>query len=266
MTILYAVLVLAVLGGLFGLALAFAAKVFYVKVDEREEQINEVLPGANCGGCGFAGCGGCAAAIVSGRAPISSCVPGGNDTTAKVAKIMGVKAEEKEKTVAFVHCAGKGLGQKYQYQGVQDCQAAMLNGSAAGPKLCEQGCLGFGNCVKVCKFDAIHIVNGVAKVDGEKCTGCGMCREVCPKKLITLIPFNSTSHVPCSNTDKGAITRKICDIGCLGCRICEKVCEHGAVVIHHNLSQIDYTKCVGCGKCVEKCPRKLIVLDMNRVK
>ena len=266
MNIVYAILVLGVLGGLFGLALAYAAKVFYVKVDEREEQINEVLPGANCGGCGFAGCGGCAAAIVAGRAPVGSCVPGGNATAAKVADIMGVAAEVREKEVAFVRCSSKGLGGKYEYAGVQDCLAATLAGSNAGPKLCAQGCLGFGSCVAACRFDAIHVVDGVAKVDPEVCTGCGMCKDTCPKHIITMVPYGAAVTVPCSNTEKGPAVRKECEQGCIGCKLCEKNCEHDAIHVTDNLAAIDYSKCVACGKCAEKCPRKLITLDLNKVK
>ncbi len=266
MNTLNAVLLLALLGGLFGLALSYAAKVYEVPVDQREERISEILPGANCGGCGFAGCGGCAAAIVSGRAPVSSCVPGGNATAVKVAEIMGVEAEIQELKVAFVRCAGGSTGQKYDYDGVKDCLAATLVGSAKGFQLCEQGCLGYGSCVEACKFNAIHIIDGVARVDSDACTGCGQCAAACPKKLIDLIPYGVAVSIPCSGCDKGAATKKLCGSGCIGCALCEKSCGHGAVRVIDNHAVIDYTKCVSCGVCAEKCPRSLITLDARFIK
>lgn len=258
MNILYAILVLGVLGGLFGLALAYAAKVFYVKVDEREERITENLPGANCGGCGFAGCAGCAAAIVAGRAPVESCVPGGETVAKAVAEIMGVEAAVKEKEVAFVRCTGRSLGDKYEYSGVQDCLAATLAGDRNGSKLCASACLGFGSCVAVCRFGAIRVENGAAKVDPSLCTGCGMCRDTCPKQLITMVPAGASVTIPCASAEKGGIVRKACESGCIGCKLCEKACEHDAVHVVNDLASIDYSKCVGCGACAEKCPRKLI--------
>ncbi len=263
MNTLYAVLVLGILGGLFGLALAYADKVFYVETDEREERVSALLPGANCGGCGFAGCGECARAIVSRRASVNACIPGGNETAEKLAQVMGVEAEKKELQVAFVRCASAGKGDKYEYAGVKDCLAATMAGSAAGPKLCESGCLGFGSCVEVCKFNALRIENGVAKVDAAACTGCGECVNACPKKLITLIPYGVAVTAPCSSCDKGGDTRRICDAGCIGCRLCEKECAHDAIHVIDNHAVIDYSKCVNCGLCAEKCPRSLLQLDLR---
>ncbi len=258
MNILSAVAVLAGLGGLFGLALAYASGVFFVKTDAREERISEVLPGINCGGCGFAGCGGCAEAIAAGRAAVTACIPGGSETAAKVAGIMGVEAEAQELRVAFVRCAGGSLGQKYEYTGVKDCLAATLTGSSAGPQLCEQGCLGFGSCAAACRFGALRVENGAAVVDADLCTGCGQCVSACPKKLIDMIPYRAAVTAPCSGCEKGSVTRKRCASGCIGCGKCEKLCKHGAVRIIGGHPVIDYAKCVGCGECVGACPRQLL--------
>ena len=261
MNILYAVALLGTLGGLFGLALSYAAKVFSVPVDDREAQITALLPGANCGGCGFAGCGGCAEAIVSGRAAVSACVPGGNETAVKVAEIMGVESEKRELQVAFVRCAGANLRQKYEYSGVKDCLAATLVGSAGGSPRCEQGCLGFGSCVEACRFHALHIVDGVARVDSDACTGCGQCVAACPKKLIALIPYGTAVTVPCAGRDKGSVSRKNCDSGCIACGKCEKSCTRDAIHVVDGHAVIDYEKCSRCGDCAESCPRSLIRLD-----
>ena len=258
MNIVYAVAVLGALGGLFGLALALAGKIFFVKVDEREEAITGILPGANCGGCGFPGCAGCAAAMVSGTAAVNACLPGGNATAAKVADILGVAAEETEKMVAFVRCSGENMAKKYDYHGVVDCVGAMRVGSPQGPNVCANGCMGLGSCVKACRFGAISVVDGVARVDKEKCTGCMACAAACPKKLIVAVPYAAEVVIPCSNTDKGAVTRKICDVGCIACGICVKNCPNEAIKLENNVAVIDYSKCTNCGTCMEKCPRHII--------
>ena len=253
------VVVLGGLGLLFGLVLGFAAKKFAVEVDPREEAIVGCLPGANCGGCGFAGCGGYAAAVVKGEAPTNRCVAGGAAVAAQVAEIMGVSAESAVRSVAFVRCSGSaGKAQKkYDYAGIQDCRsAALLPGG--GPKACAFGCLGLGSCVAACNFDAMHIVDGIAQVDRDKCVGCMACAQACPKHLIVKVPYDAQVNVPCASTEKGAGVRKICDVGCIGCKICEKTCEQDAIHVVDNVAVIDYDKCISCGKCAEKCPRHLI--------
>lgn len=258
MNIVYAVLVLAIIGGVLGLALAFAAKVFEVKVDERQTAILEILPGANCGGCGFAGCANFAEAVVAGNAKAGGCVVGGSEVAEKVAAIMGTEAGPETRRVAFVHCAGGDRAvNKYDYGGVESCVAALKLQN--GPKQCAYACLGFGDCVRACKFNAIHIENGAARVDREKCTGCFACKAACPRSIIADVPYENHYFVPCSSKSKGAETRKECQVGCIACRLCEKACEFDAIHVIDNLAVIDYSKCTACGKCFEACPRKLIV-------
>ncbi len=255
--ILYAVLVLGVMGALFGGVLAIASKVFAVKVDERLPKLTEALPGANCGGCGFAGCGAYAQAVLDGKAPIGLCAAGGAEAAKKMSEIMGVQAVEVEKTVAMVKCRGKNHLAKGVYDGIADCRSAMFV-TGNGPTACPSGCLGFGTCVSVCKFDAIHIVEGVARVDADKCTGCMQCVQVCPRKVIVPVSYHADIIVACSNRERGALTRKVCDVGCIGCHLCERQCDYDAIHVLHNLATIDYNKCVSCGRCAAVCPRHLI--------
>ena len=257
MTIVYAIIVLAALGLIFGLVLAVASKKFYVPQDERLEPLTEALPGANCGGCGYAGCGAYAKAVLEGSAEIGLCASGGNESAKKMAEIMGVEAVEVARQVAFVRCVGRDTLYKGNYEGIQDCMAAM-RAAGNGPTACAYGCLGFGNCVKACEYDAIHIVDGHAVVDREKCVGCLACTRACPRSIIAAIPYEATVTISCANRDKGVETRKACNYGCIGCRLCERTCQHDAVHVIDNLAVIDYSKCVGCGECAAKCPRGLI--------
>ncbi len=247
--------------GLFiGLFLGIAGKKLAVEVDPREEAIIGVLPGNNCGGCGYAGCSGLASAIVEGKAELSACPVGGSDVTAKIASIMGQEAEAGTPMTAFVRCGGTCEKAKvdYKYYGIEDCimMDFVQNG---GAKSCNYGCLGFGTCVKACPFDAIHIVDGIAVVDKEACKACSKCIAVCPKHLIELVPKNQVSLVLCSSKDKGKDVMTACTGGCIGCKMCERVCEEGAIKVENNIPMIDYTKCTNCGKCADKCPKKCIV-------
>lgn len=251
--------------GLFiGVFLGVAGKQFAVEVDEREEAILEVLPGNNCGGCGYAGCSGLAAAIVAGEAEVGGCPVGGPPVAAKIGEIMGQDASAQVRKVAFVKCAGtcEKAGTEYEYQGITDCtMAAMMQD--AGPKSCASGCLGFGSCVKACPFDAIHVQDGIAVVDKEKCKACGKCIAACPKKLIELIPYEQKTFVQCNSNDKGKSLMAACQVGCIGCRMCQKNCEAGAITVTDFLAHIDAEKCVNCGVCAEKCPRKIIKIEGN---
>ena len=249
-----------VLGLVLGVALGIIGKVFFVKVDEREIQVRECLPGNNCGGCGYAGCDGLAAAIAKGEAPVNGCPVANAEAKAKIGEIMGQAVDASAKQVAFVKCSGTcdKTERKYNYYGINDCVKAMAV-PGAGDKLCSYGCLGFGSCVTACQFDAIHVVDGVAVVDKEKCVACGKCVSTCPKALIELIPYDAKQAVACNSKDKGKDVRVACKTGCIGCMICTKQCETGAITVTDNLAKIDYEKCNGCGKCAEKCPQKIIV-------
>lgn len=262
-TVIMAVAVLGILGAMFGLILAYASKVFAVEKDPREEAILGCLPGANCGGCGFPGCGGYAAAVAAGKAPVNACAAGGAAVAAQIAEIMGVAAGESVKKVATVHCSGGGADKsKYEYIGIHDClAAARLPGG--GPLACKFGCLGMGSCESECPFDAIHVKDGVAVVDDEKCVACGKCVDICPRHIIDLEPYKTKKHVsiPCSSKDKGPAVTKVCSNGCIGCALCAKACPKEAITIENNLARIDYSKCIGCTLCAQKCPRKLIVVD-----
>lgn len=247
--------------GLFiGIFLGIADKQFAVEVDEKEEQILGVLPGNNCGGCGYPGCSGLAAAISKGEAPVNACPVGGAPVAAKVGAIMGVDAGEQVHEVAFVKCGGNCdvAKQAYPYNGIHDCvMVNMMQNN--GPKACTFGCLGEGSCVKACPFDAIHIVNGVAVVDKDACKACGKCIAVCPRHLIELVPYEQKHLVLCSSKDKGKDVLSVCSAGCIGCKMCEKVCEFDAVKVESNIAHIDPSKCTNCGKCAEKCPKKVIL-------
>ena len=258
--ILTATAVVGVVGVFVGLFLGVAGIKFRVEVDEKEEAVLAALPGNNCGGCGYAGCSGLAAAIAKGEAPVNACPVGGAPVGEKIAAIMGVEAGASERKVAFVACMGDcgKSRQDYEYFGAQDCQM-MGFVPGGGPKSCNSGCLGFGSCVKACPFDAIHVVNGVALVDKEKCKACGKCVEVCPKHLISLIPYDARYAVACSSKDKGPVTMKACDVGCIGCGMCARNCPSQAVEVKDFHAAIDQEKCTGCGTCVEKCPKKCII-------
>lgn len=252
---------LAGLGIVFGASLAIAAKRFAVQIDPRVEKVKDVLAHAHCGACGYAGCEQYAEAVVNNPdVSPALCIPAGAKGAEAVALITGKKAEIKEPQFARIMCQGatSKSRKKFRYEGVMDCRAAVLAGG--GDKSCAYGCLGYGTCTRVCPFDALHMGDdGLPVVDITKCTGCRKCEQACPKRVIEVLPASRMVLVACHSRDKGGDTRKNCDLGCIACGACVKVCPFDAPSVQNNFSRIDIDKCKVCGLCVPKCPTKAIV-------
>lgn len=249
------VVLVVVIGLVAAVILTIASKVFYVPVDERVTAVRDVLPGANCGGCGFAGCDDYAGALISDpELGCNKCTVGGAGTAQQIAEILGKSAGDVEKDVAVVMCRGNKEASKQilEWQGMQSCKGAktFFDGMSA----CSHGCMGLGDCVKVCEFESIGVVDGVAVVNRDTCMACGQCIKECPQHIIKMVPFKNQVHVLCQSTDKGAVTRKNCSNGCIGCGKCVKVCKFDAITVENNLATIDVTKCKSCGMCVQECP------------
>ena len=246
MGLLLAAGVIGAIGIIIGVLLGVASEKFKVEVDEREILVRAELPGNNCGGCGFPGCDGLANAIAAGTAPVSGCPVGGPVVAEKIAAIMGVESGGAVKKVAFVKCKGTcdKTRVQYNYFGMDDCRKVSVVP---------------GGGEKACEFDAIHVVDGVAVVDKEKCVACGKCVQACPNHLIELVPYDAKHLVQCSSHDKGKDVKAKCDAGCIGCTLCTKQCEFDAIHMDNNVAVIDYEKCTNCGKCAQKCPVKVIL-------
>ncbi len=260
MGIIIAAAIVGLTGLFIGLFLGFSAEKFKVPVNEKEEAVRGLLPGNNCGGCGYPGCDGLAKAIANGEAAVNACPVGGEEVGNKIAEVMGVSAGDSVKMVAFVKCAGtcEKAKTQYEYTGIEDCVMA-ASAPGGGPKACSYGCTGFGSCVKACPFDAIHVENGIAKVDKDACKACGKCITACPKNLIEFVPYEQKHLVQCSSKDKGKDVKAVCSTGCIGCGICAKNCPVEAVKVENNIAHIDPEKCTNCGICAQKCPVKVIL-------
>ncbi len=247
------------LGAVCGAALAAAARFLAVHEDPRIAEAEACLPGVNCGGCGFAGCADYAKAIITGGAAVNLCAPGGEVTLAALAALTGKQVERTERKVAFVRCGGTRTlaRQKHLYNGLADCAAAAAVGG--GDKACSYGCLGYGSCARVCPVDAIALDDGLATVHPELCIGCGACVKACPRDLITMIPESRTIHVVCSSRDKGPAVKKVCSVGCIGCRICSKLAADEAITMDGFLAVVDYAKPLANPELPAKCPGKCII-------
>ncbi len=263
--ILIAVLSLGAIGLVSAIILYYASKKFAVYEDPRIGKVAEVLPQANCGGCGYPGCSGFAEACVkAGSLEGKLCPVGGQAVMTQVAAILGLEAIATEPKIAVVRCNGSCQHRPRisLYDGAVSCAVAHV--TYGGETACTFGCLGCGDCVSVCQFDAIHMNSetGLPEVDEEKCTACGACSKACPRCIIEIRPRGKNNRrvfISCVNKDKGAITRKACEVGCIGCGKCVKVCSFKAITLESNLAYIDPAKCKSCRKCESECPQGAIL-------
>lgn len=258
--IIIPVLLVVALSLVFAIVLTIAAKVFYVPVDETFATVRAELPGANCGACGYAGCDDYANALAEDASiGANKCPVGGEELAAKLAEILGVDAGSSEKQVAVVMCNGnkEAAGEIMEYQGLLTCSAAKQ--MYGGMKSCKYGCLGLGDCVSVCQFNAIQVVNGVATVARNLCTACGACAKACPNNLIRISSAKNRVIVQCHSNDKGGVTRKACSNGCIGCGKCAKVCKFDSITVENGLAYIDPDTCKNCGMCEKECPTGAII-------
>lgn len=256
--ILYATLIIGGVGLVLAVILSLASKFMAVPTDEKVEQVRACLPGANCGACGYSGCDGYAAAVAAGEAAPNLCTPGGANTAKQLSDLLGAEITV-EKKFAFIKCnhGPDKAAREFSYNGAASCVAANL--MYKGPLSCKFGCLGLGDCVNVCTYGALKIENGQVTVDKALCSGCGKCAAVCPKGIIEILPEKAKIAVACSNTQKGAVARKVCTAACIGCGKCVKLCPADAITVENNLAHIDADKCIGCGECAAGCPTKCIV-------
>ena len=254
MEIVNGVFVVGVTGLIAGVLIAFTSRFFGVEENRKVKALRACLPGINCGACGYKGCDDYAAALAEGRAKPNLCVPGAEATAGELGALLGIEAEAPKDEVAFVHCNGscEATAKKAEYEGVESCKAAaMLYG---GPQACGYGCMGLGDCAKVCPVNAICLKDGIAHVDTRRCLGCGLCAGICPKRVISMVPQETAVVVMCNSKDKGAEARRLCKNACIGCKKCERTCPYGAITVTNNLAEIDYANCFGCGACVAGCP------------
>ncbi len=261
MDIITPIIIVGVIGLLAGIVLAVASIVMAVPKDEKAEALEAVLPGANCGACGYSGCPGYAAAMAKGEAQPGLCSPGGAAVAAQCGEILGSGAVSMEKKAAVVHCMGSAdnTEEKMNYDGLSSCTAATQ--LAGGASSCRFGCLGLGDCLRACDYGAIEICNGLAVINQDRCVACGKCAAACPKSLIRIEPVKPLAVVRCSSCDKGRDTMKACKVGCIGCMKCQKTCEFGAITVKNGLASVDPEKCTGCGQCAEACPRHIITMS-----
>lgn len=273
MQVVYSILVealipLSLMGLIFGLILAVAAKFLEVKKDERLEKITQALPGINCGACGFAGCAVYAAAVATGKTDLTLCLPGGKKVAETLADLLDRKVEYRhERMVAQVCCKG-GKGKalfKYIYDGLADCNA--LHALYGGNKVCPYGCLGEGSCIRVCPVEAItYDGQGLVWVNKERCIQCGKCLAICPTHVIQYIPYTADYFVACNSTDKAITVKKYCSVACTGCTLCENKSPAGGFKIDNFLARIDYSKTGERVTAAKSCPAQCIIPNPAQVQ
>jgi len=258
--IIDSVIIVAVIGIIAGIVLTLADKFMNVPLGEGVKKIRDILPGVNCGACGFAGCDEYAEKLAAGETKTNLCIPGADAVSHGISGVLGTPFEDVIEMRTIIRCSGSCEKTKHaiEYKGPQTCEAcyAMYGGTGE----CSSACLGFGDCVSVCQYNAIYIYNGIAVVDTKNCTGCGMCETKCPKGIIKSVPQTSRVYVACSSTDTAANVRKACASGCIGCKRCEKVCPEDAIKVENNLAAVDILKCTNCESCKEACPVNAIYI------
>ncbi len=268
MDILMPTVLIGVLSLIFGVMLAWFSQKFAVEVNPLVQKAEEILPGANCGACGFPGCSNLAEKIVAGEAPPDACPAGGPKVWAELSALVGKEVDshrEAQKAVLLCQGAREVAGEVAAYQGLKDCKAAHLLGNSF--KSCRYGCLGFGNCVRVCPFEAMIMdeEKGLPIIIEDKCTGCGKCVEECPRSIITLLPAREQVVEACVSLASPRETRQSCKKGCIKCSICVKSCPEGAIILEGGRIKIDRDKCNLCGVCIEKCPTKCLIWVGNEL-
>lgn len=262
LSLIFAILSMGGLGLFFSLVLMLMNKKFHVEVDPRIAEVEELLPGTNCGSCGFAGCANFAENLIAGNADLTACSVNSQEAMDKIAKIVGVEAKTTEDKVAVIMCQGgiSNVQKKADYLGIKSCVAAAL--TDGGEYACNYGCIGYGDCIEVCPFDAIHMgEDRIPIIDREKCTGCGKCVEVCPRNIIELHPITRHVFVLCKNRDNPKTARKVCKRACIGCKICERAVNGEGFKVIDNLAEVDYEKYTKEPVLpTEKCPTNSIVI------
>jgi Na+-translocating ferredoxin:NAD+ oxidoreductase RNF subunit RnfB len=262
--ILTPVLIAGTLALILGVIIVVVSRIFAVPVDQRLEDLKAILPGANCGACGFSGCEGYAESLAGGDTNTARCPVGGAEVARELSNYLGVAVPSFLPKVAQVHCQGTQdhTSRRYEYRGIISCAAA--HSLFSGPNSCTYGCLGYGDCAAACPYGAIYLAQGIAQVNAAKCTACGLCVRTCPKQLIAIIPKHLSAYtVKCRNKWPGAQTRKNCTVGCIGCQRCFRACSYEAISMEGPLAVIDQDKCAHCGDCEAVCPTHSIVQGLT---